>query len=1496
LNDVNATNFGFFGFFGGLPSSYFITEDWETTYSLKRTFDGSLMQGEGYVVSPKFTPPIVIDDGNGRRLIDRLTLTAPVNGTSSVEDFTFVKEGAFAKARLTGGFTRAPIYIQALPLEYDNNIESVSLMVNGVIDEENRLTDPPYNFTWIALDPEDYLLSFVVKDFDGNVYTSPSQTLSIKEYFGSGIGSKFYGSLASEIQIGSESIYSVQASSEFGVAEVEFYLDGESLGYGSPVGSGVYNLIVNFKNLTQGAHFLSYVARDYKGNESGTFNASTTNLPEFKNKEVIVVSSSEQDPPQSFVYPKTALPDQVSYRFWRGQQEVIIMIEALADPDGFIEEIFLFSDGEMLQTSDGNYSISPFPNSSNLSQNLYAFKFIPEKLGIFELKAMVKDNFGTQKFSENTILVEILPSSAQSPKVNLISPIPDTVITNSSIIRFEANATDPDGTMESVQFYVNGLKHGTELLFDKSYSESNFPYGVNWSPPSSGIYTIHAVAKDNDGNEVLSDYISVNVASGNDLIPIIDFEDLSEQYTPNQTIFLSAQVTDASLGSNQNKGIVEEVIFYANGSVVERITQQPFFARWMPVENGLYEVYATAQDNEGNIAISNIQNVRIINETSINETPALGSLNPSVSGSVVEIKTETFRRNSQINTERTVITGLSTKFLNQLGTGQKIRFSNGKVKSVNTYEIFSIEGDDKLILTKELEPEDKALISTWSSLQIVPIYRAGSWISLNLSENVQDSNFQYVDFYVDGTLMSTDETWPFSGLFIPSKEGNYTLATISVSANGAQNLYTERIEVLPKEGLLPDGSTSIHPLLTRSGSTTIGSELIVTANYDDLDDGMNRVEFYLNGTLAYVDREKPFFYKFKPQTDGSILTTDRAWEVTAVGIDNAGNRISLTQSGNVQGSVILPVAEVKSPSENEEFSAGQAIKIRVDVKGSNMENLLGINSMVTPNPNISLTPRRMNIMANGVIIGIAIESSWGSGIFMTDWICDLDFTGPSGEVELIGSIVLNDEQIDGLSFTPTIISDVVNIKLTEPNITGDTKAGVNQVYQDLLGENPSEQEVNLALSEEIGDSEEYLFDNDDFLRWAAHLSEREVFQNMVDSIAGYKIMIGNFPDYLKISDIMDTYSAIPNYGQDGSLDGDGDGFSLRQENLFQTSDQDATDYPSSAFSMGSFVDDILSSSDYTDIHGEVPVMTPPPNGVDRFTNYEKNRRDFVRIIFQNKYGTAPTIQQETQGSYRISVFDPESKEAQKDQQLMMMQQLSMYSNFGAGGLGGGQGGGNINPFASLLGNTNNQNTQQTAPTFRNGEPAVLFVVNMIAEETINNLDMIWGAPSKRDYYKTAALIASLWQDNMGILSDKLISEFHGKSTEQIISELMKDSRYHSRFGGLSITRHATEVQSVPGWKWLHWLGHFNDEKFPWIYHSGLGWVYVHGPNDDQTWFYLQNGGWLGTSKSIWESMNESSQYLWLYEQNNSRWVAYYLEQPGGNLFWDPQTQNYFRYK
>ena len=186
------------------------------------------------------------------------------------------------------------------------------------------------------------------------------------------------------------------------------------------------------------------------------------------------------------------------------------------------------------------------------------------------------------------------------------------------------------------------------------------------------------------------------------------------------------------------------------------------------------------------------------------------------------------------------------------------------------YKIFKITGDGSLEIEGTPTEVDKHMLNGWSNLQFINVYRVGSLIPLQLNSSVNDDSYAATEFYVNGTLLERDVEWPFASNFIPEAEGNYSVAVVAESYSGVQSLYTERIEVLPKLGYLPDGSTLILPNLTRRGATTIGSELAMIADYEDLDSGMNRVEFYLNGDLLHIDREKPFYCSFKPTSDRII--------------------------------------------------------------------------------------------------------------------------------------------------------------------------------------------------------------------------------------------------------------------------------------------------------------------------------------------------------------------------------------------------------------------------------------------------------------------------------------------------------------------------------------------------------------------------------------------------------------------------------------------------
>ena len=63
----------------------------------------------------------------------------------------------------------------------------------------------------------------------------------------------------------------------------------------------------------------------------------------------------------------------------------------------------------------------------------------------------------------------------------------------------------------------------------------------------------------------------------------------------------------------------------------------------------------------------------------------------------------------------------------------------------------------------------------------------------------------------------------------------------------------------------------------------------------------------------------------------------------------------------------------------------------------------------------------MSILANGEFILTAVETSWGTGSFTGEWVCDKNLAGDSGIIELVGLIVMTDENVGGLEFSPVVM-------------------------------------------------------------------------------------------------------------------------------------------------------------------------------------------------------------------------------------------------------------------------------------------------------------------------------------------------------------------------------------------------------------------------------------------------------------------------------------------
>jgi hypothetical protein len=102
------------------------------------------------------------------------------------------------------------------------------------------------------------------------------------------------------------------------------------------------------------------------------------------------------------------------------------------------------------------------------------------------------------------ITVSAESSANMPPAVVLSSPANGTTYTAPVTVTLTASATDPDGTIAAVEFYVNGTLFGRDTAA---------PYTMTGSP-AAGSYSITAVATDTKGASATSSTVTVTVKAG----------------------------------------------------------------------------------------------------------------------------------------------------------------------------------------------------------------------------------------------------------------------------------------------------------------------------------------------------------------------------------------------------------------------------------------------------------------------------------------------------------------------------------------------------------------------------------------------------------------------------------------------------------------------------------------------------------------------------------------------------------------------------------------------------------------------------------------------------------------------------------------------------------------------------------------------------------------------------------------------------------------------
>ncbi len=205
--------------------------------------------------------------------------------------------------------------------------------------------------------------------------------------------------------------------------------------------------------------------------------------------------------------------------------------------------------------------------------------------------------------SPTTRTVRLNNASGNLPVITLTN-FPGTT-TTASTVSLTATATDGDGFIESVEFFLNRNSLGFGV---REQLANLWRIPTSFAGLTAGSYEVQAVARDNAGNAVATGISNLNLTTAASAAPTLSIAATPASVAFGRTVTLTATPQDSD-------GTVNSVTYFSNGVAIPGGGLNGAGPTWSftytPTPTGTYNVYAIATDNTGNTAISPVLNVTV---------------------------------------------------------------------------------------------------------------------------------------------------------------------------------------------------------------------------------------------------------------------------------------------------------------------------------------------------------------------------------------------------------------------------------------------------------------------------------------------------------------------------------------------------------------------------------------------------------------------------------------------------------------------------------------------------------------------------------------------------------------------------------------------------------------------------------------------------------------------------------------------------------------------
>jgi hypothetical protein len=164
------------------------------------------------------------------------------------------------------------------------------------------------------------------------------------------------------------------------------------------------------------------------------------------------------------------------------------LVATASDLDGTVARVRFLANGTLV--------------GSALTAAPYSTTWTPTTAGVYSIVAEATDDVDNVTAAAPVV---VTVAANRPPMIEFTTPNNGTVIRLGAATTLAVNATDADGTIARVQFFVDGAALGASI--------AQFPYRTTWTSGAEGTYRITAAATDNAGATTNSSTVTMLVTT-----------------------------------------------------------------------------------------------------------------------------------------------------------------------------------------------------------------------------------------------------------------------------------------------------------------------------------------------------------------------------------------------------------------------------------------------------------------------------------------------------------------------------------------------------------------------------------------------------------------------------------------------------------------------------------------------------------------------------------------------------------------------------------------------------------------------------------------------------------------------------------------------------------------------------------------------------------------------------------------------------------------------